>query len=270
MVALATGIIWCFKGRQPGEIAQRPGMLIKSEPIQLDFPPMHFTETAGWSLSRLASFHIHGRVLGVKRYRDDRSILSPVDVILGWGPMSDTAVLSKLSISQGSRMSYYEFDGNPPISENEIVTHSANIHIIPADVEVARFFDKLRVGELVNLRGNLVTAANGAEVWRSSLVRNDMGPNAGELLYTTQAQVFSGNQDLAAEEISEGLAEARTSLESWYELLEVRRRSLDIRDQKAVHAFNQEAKRYMELAHPEKRAPSPALPVVSRPAITPR
>ena len=254
-IALGVGVIWCFSDRRPGVIPRAPGVLAQHDPIQLDYPPCPLTKTAGWNLTRLATFHVHGRVLSLKRYHDERSSLSPVDVVVGWERMSDSGILDKLSISQASRMSYYEYEGSPPIPESEIVSHSATLHIIPADVDIAAFVTTLRIGELVNLRGCLVSANRGAETWRSSLVRWDTGPNAGELLYTTYAVALSGKDELAAEETAQGMGEARSSLQTWYALLEARRRELNPNDAKAVRAFNEEARRYMEAAHPGVGAP---------------
>ena len=115
----------------------------------------------------------------------------------------------------------------------------------------------LKIGELVNLRGSLVSAAKDDITWHSSLSRTDSGANSSELLYTTQASTLRGKQGILAEEADRGMDEARSSLQSWYEILALRRRSLDPRDQKAVRAYNEEAARYMALAHPEKKVTPP-------------
>jgi hypothetical protein len=99
--------------------------------------------------------------------------------------MSDTAVLDKLDITQGNRFYRWRYWGKAPIPESEIVTHSANMHIIPADDSILRNLKSLRKGSLVRLSGNLVVATHpqSNKPWRSSLVRDDQGEGACEVFY---------------------------------------------------------------------------------------
>ncbi len=133
----------------------------------------------------LADFTITARVLSRENYRFDRAAaLSPVDLALGWGPMSDDEVLRRLTISQGSRWYYYRWSGEPPLPVNEIVRHSANMHLIPADDQVAAAIDRVRPGHVVELRGRLVEVrgVDGFR-WRSSLTREDSGDGACEIIF---------------------------------------------------------------------------------------
>lgn len=133
----------------------------------------------------LADFAITARVLSRENYRFDRAAsLSPVDLALGWGPMSDDEVLRRLTISQGGRWYYYRWSGEPPIPVHEIVRHSANMHLIPADDDVETALSRVRPGHVVELRGKLVEArgADGFR-WRSSLTREDSGNGACEIVF---------------------------------------------------------------------------------------
>ena len=68
-----------------------------------------------------------------KVYGYDRSAkLVPVDLAVGWGPMSDQAVLDRLKITQSMRFFWYEYQ-SPPIPKDQIISHSTNLHVIPAD-----------------------------------------------------------------------------------------------------------------------------------------
>lgn len=137
-----------------------------------------------YRVTPLARFNLKARVLGREDYRFGReSELSPVDLVLGWGRMSDGAVLDKISIRQSNRFYYWsvkEF----PIPQQEIETNSANMHLIPADRAVERGLNRIRQGQLVQLRGYLVRvdAADGWS-WSSSLSRNDTGAGACELIW---------------------------------------------------------------------------------------
>ncbi len=161
-----------------------PGVLVAEDPVQ--GPP---TRTEPWTvgfdrLTSLASFDIRARVLARERYRFDRAAdLSPIDLALGWGPMSDTAVLDQLKIWQDGRW-YYWSTSRPPIPEGEITAHSANMHMIPANPLVRRQLFRLRVGQVVRLRGQLIRADGGdGWHWVSSLTRMDTGQGACEVIW---------------------------------------------------------------------------------------
>ncbi len=73
-----------------------------------------------------------------------------------------------------------------PIPQREIEVHAANMHIIPANDTVKRQLSKIRTGQLVHIKGQLIEAkrADGWH-WRSSLSREDTGNGACELMYVT-------------------------------------------------------------------------------------
>ena len=136
------------------------------------------------TLEPLAKFALTARVLSRENYKfDDGAALSPTDLALGWGRMSDSDVLSNIDIHQGVR--FYTWSVKQfPIPRREIETSSANMHMIPANDEVARVLKRVRVGDLVTLDGLLVEADRpGGWRWRSSLTRGDTGPGACELVY---------------------------------------------------------------------------------------
>jgi hypothetical protein len=166
-----------------------PGVLINEEPAQV-FLPDNTTPIAygAFSLKPLALFSVDARVLHRRSYRYDAGApLVPIDLALGWGPMSDEAVLNQLHISQSMRFYWYEYKMPPPIPAPEIVSHSANVHIIPATSEIASHCRALRAGSLVHLVGDLVEATGpGIRCWRSSLSRTDTGNGACELFYVEE------------------------------------------------------------------------------------
>lgn len=138
----------------------------------------------GYELTPRADFRITARVLGRKEYSSGReSELSPLDLALGWGPMSDDAVLDRISISQSNRFFFWrtpEF----PIPRREIERHASNMHMIPADETVADRLDDVDVGDVVTLKGKLVDVrADDGWKWRTSLTRDDTGKGACELFY---------------------------------------------------------------------------------------
>ena len=90
-------------------------------------------------MKALAAFVVEARVLGRENYRFDAGAeLAPVDLALGWRPMSDSAVLAEIAIHQRNRF-YYWFTATFPIPRRDIEIHSANMHLIPASGAVAPF-----------------------------------------------------------------------------------------------------------------------------------
>jgi hypothetical protein len=186
LVAAAAAVFGVWQFTADREIPHPPGILAAAEPKQASIPgaPPVFTRAA-YKITALASFDITARVIRAEHYHFDReSDLAPVDLALGWGPMSDTAVLHGLSFSQDHRFYFYHWDHAPPIPAGEIVTHSANMHLIPANGGVAKRLSRIRAGNLVHFTGYLVKVdAPDGWHWVSSLTRTDTGGGACELVW---------------------------------------------------------------------------------------
>ena len=118
-------------------------------------PPLHKKDIA---ITPLATFSITARVLSRADYRwDTAAAISPVDLALGWGRMSDTAVLDKIDIWQSGRFYYWRV-AEFPIPEREIIESSANMHLMPADSSVERAIDRVKQGDVVTFDGYLIEA----------------------------------------------------------------------------------------------------------------
>ncbi len=145
----------------------------------------------GYQITPLQRFSLEARVLGSESYWFDRTAdLAPIDLALGWGPMSDSAVLAQIGISQGNRFFFWHVD-RFPVPRQDIEANSANMHMIPADPEVESALKRLRVGQVVRISGYLVEVA-GADGWRwrSSLSRTDSGNGACELVWVEDLEVM--------------------------------------------------------------------------------
>ena len=95
--------------------------------------------------------------------------------------------LDQLNVSQSMRFYWFEYKMPPPIPKDEIVSHSTNVHIIPATSEIASRCKSLRTGAIVHMSGDLVEASGpGISKWRSSLSRTDTGNGACELFYVDE------------------------------------------------------------------------------------
>lgn len=186
---LAIGLAWFGYSRFTAPITYPAGVLVGAEPEQWEVSAETKPITHGaFQLKPLAQFSIEARILHRKIYRyDGPSKLSPIDLAVGWGSMSDQAVLDRLKISQNLRFYFYEYRNPPPIPREEIIRHSSNLHVIPARDAIKAVCKSLRAGELVRLEGTLVEAT-GTEIgtWRSSLRRDDTGKGACELFLVQQ------------------------------------------------------------------------------------
>ena len=177
-------LFWSLHWWGHRSIARAPGVLAPEAPVQAPVRGLRPFTHSGSTITPLAHFDLTARVLHSKRYRfDGESHLAPVDLALGWGRMSDSAVLDRIDISQSNRFYFWRTE-NYPIPRDEIVSSSANMHIIPAADAVRARLRSVRRGHVVALRGYLVMAkSEKGGVWLSSMTRGDSGNGACELFW---------------------------------------------------------------------------------------
>jgi hypothetical protein len=178
-----------YKHFQHHPVVHRIGEIAPNDPIQTSTNAVDI-KLNGFTLSPLADYAIKARVLSTEDYyMGTEAELSPTDLALGWGAMSDEAVLSKVKISQGNRFFYWHVD-EFPIPQHEIEIHTANTHIIPANDSVKRKLGKIHPGQIVDIKGQLIEAKRSdGWHWRSSLTREDTGAGACEVFYVTELSV---------------------------------------------------------------------------------
>lgn len=187
VVGLGLTGAWWWQGRP---VPQVPGVLAAEDPAQSEPSGPSSWTYRRHTLTSLAAFEVQARVLSTERYRFDRaSELSPVDFALGWGPMSDSRVLAAFSIQQRNRWYFWQAS-RLPIPEMAVITHSANMHMIPASAALAKRLLAVRPGQVVALRGQLVRA-DGMDGWHwvSSLSRSDTGDGSCEVLWVERVSV---------------------------------------------------------------------------------
>jgi len=185
LLALAALLALSVWHRAHRPIPHGPGEIAPDIPVQgalADAPALW--RKADYTIKPLTTFSITARVLSRADYRFDHEAgLVPVDLALGWGRMSDSAVLDKIDISQSGRFYYWRVN-EFPIPKREIIESSANMHLIPADANVEREIKRTRDGDIVRFDGYLVEVdgENGYR-WISSLSRADSGAGACELVW---------------------------------------------------------------------------------------
>lgn len=186
LLLLTPFVLWQGWARwQSRPVSQRPGILVAKDPIQTALAETAPAISDGmFLLHPRARITLSARVLSRADYRhDEGASLAPTDLALGWGPMSDSTVLSSIEINQSNRFYYWHVE-QFPIPRREIETHSANMHLIPADEQVRVQLARVRVGEVVHIEGELVDAKRSdGWHWSTSMTRTDTGTGACELVY---------------------------------------------------------------------------------------
>jgi hypothetical protein len=176
-----------------GKTTLGPGIFAPSIPLQEKISSSATHQIDGYSIKELATFSIKAKVLAKKNYYIGRETdLSPTDLALGWGKMSDELILEKIKISQSGRFYRWRVE-SLPIPRNEIETHSANMHLIPANDSIASVIDNVSAGDIIEISGSLVQATSNNDNWRwtSSLTRNDTGAGACELILVKSINIVT-------------------------------------------------------------------------------
>ena len=180
---------WTHRAIHPAD-----GAIAPNEPLQTEANGAPVIVLGRWTLAPRAGYDITARILGREDYRfDPIADLTPLDLALGWGPMSDNRVLKAFRISQGARFySWRPVTESLPIDLPEVTRHSANTHLIPANAVVASKLGRLRLGgQVVHLTGLLVdgTRDDGMTI-RTSLTRTDSGAGACEFMLVQHVEIL--------------------------------------------------------------------------------
>ena len=184
-ILLAVLAIVLVRNWENRDITHPPGVLVPEMPRQSALAQSSPIALGEYSIKPRAAFNIRARVLSREDYSwSDGSDLSPVDLALGWGVMSDQAILDRIRITQGSRWYYTRYEHPAPLSDQQIIQHSGNMHMIPAIDWVEDKLSDIRAGDLIQARGFLVDVDRpDGFYWRTSLTRNDTGGGSCELFY---------------------------------------------------------------------------------------
>jgi hypothetical protein len=188
VAALVVFALWRLYSNR--DIEQAPGVLAAAEPVQhlIDAAPV--IERGDFRLRPRADFEATVRILRREDYTlGEMASLVPTDFAVGWGRMSDSAVLARIDISQGNRFYFWRTE-DWPLERAEIESHSANWHVIPGNDAVRRVLGNLRSGNVVELSGRLVDIEGKEGGMSTSLSRSDTGAGACEILLASSARVL--------------------------------------------------------------------------------
>jgi hypothetical protein len=200
LFALAGGVsAWM---ERPGTVEVPPGRtddgVFRVEPLPGAAP---IATASGDTLLPVAQFETRGRVLHLERFKPHQSLSNWIpglrpsthDIGLGFGPMTDSANVARFDYahegaSHGLRALFLRPKG--AISQQQwqaLAPHVTNIHLIPADDAVLAQIRRIRHGDLVTLRGQLVNVRDAQG--RMAVTSTTAGDRDCEILRVTSIEV---------------------------------------------------------------------------------
>ncbi len=133
-------------------------------------------------ISVLEPFHGEFRILGSKEYTDDaQAQFSPIDYAVTRGIFTEPEIARQISINQYDRYLNWKM-AKPPIPPKLATQLVSNMHIIPANPEIAKKIKQVKRGDLVHIEGDLVQINAKDLVWKSALDWNGIGDGACKLI----------------------------------------------------------------------------------------
>lgn len=185
IIGILALVLLAVKFYPSNEINHPYGIMVDEYPQMFDLDKELIWEKNGYSITALKKVYIKAIVLSKEYYYIDReSDLSPCDLALGWGAMSDQKNLEKINISQGQRWFFWD-SPNMPIPIHETEKNSTNAHIIPASDNIENTLNSVNKGNIIIIEGYLVRAdAADGWSWISSTSWNDTKGGACELIWT--------------------------------------------------------------------------------------
>lgn len=143
-----------------------------------------------WQMFPRAKYRIAARVLHSKQYDDWLANFVPVDLALGWGGIGEPQADEWIEWWQSDRWYYYRLRRrlwSAPLSQDYIREHSANVHVVPANANVAMGLQDLENNDLVFIEGMLVDVEvrkdYTVQKYYTSLTRADEGDDSCEIMY---------------------------------------------------------------------------------------
>jgi hypothetical protein len=169
-------------------IPHGPGVLVAKTPsIAQGSSRIPWQDAHGFRYTALADFDFRAIVLSRKNYAiGEFAGLSPTDLAIGWGELSDPGVYGQFRFDQrgsplAGRFVLPEIVPGSPMArrptrdiEAFLLAHLTHVHTIPATADVERRLAGIRPGQLVHLKGVLVEAQSSSDgIYRSSLALFD-------------------------------------------------------------------------------------------------
>lgn len=128
----------------------------------------------GFSLSAVAEISLQSVVLARRRYLFDDFRISPVDLALGWGAMSNPSIFRTVRVSIRDRMHHWDIQPPPRIEGSEVTEMSGTFQLIPLRLSLEDDITRLKRNQTVRISGYLcdVTTPRGIDMPASDVIGN--------------------------------------------------------------------------------------------------
>jgi hypothetical protein len=182
VVALVAWWLWPSGRRWP------PGVLVSADPrmeLADEGAPWSYTSHGKeYQIVPRGRWSGEARVLSVNADYDDAAI-GPLDLTIGWGKMSDQAVVDRMRIWQDNTRHWYcQPRGEWPIPMEQVALHAVNTHLIPATSTVESDLRAIGKGDVVTLDGQLVDVRrNDGFHWNTSLEPGGFGDHSCKIIW---------------------------------------------------------------------------------------
>lgn len=120
-----------------------------------------------------------------------KDFLNTNDICVVWGENLDTGLLSAIKFWSGNWTCYFQTNSSEAYRQFRQDKISNN-HVLPKDESTAKILRNMKVGDEIRIRGHLVNySIDGGPQRKSSVVRDDRGNGACEVLYVEEAEIVT-------------------------------------------------------------------------------
>lgn len=142
-----------FKTEGWDQLHHSAGALVTSSPQQIKLDTPKYFKKEGVTYTASDQYRLRARLLKKEGFILDLFRMSDPVAYLGWGPMSDEEILKLIEVDSDC----VRFHSQPPLPVDLLMSCFLKAKIVPASEAVEQSFKNLRVGEVVELGGYLLT-----------------------------------------------------------------------------------------------------------------
>ncbi|PVZ72080.1 hypothetical protein [Pelagibaculum spongiae] len=172
-------------------IEHADGILVPGKPLQTATSAKPFSY-GSHKINPLADLSVTALVVAKKDdYQDQMASLLPVDLGLTWGELSDSKLLNNFSFVQKDRKMFIRYPKKLSKLRINFTELYANMHVVPANEQVAKILKKITVGDIIEMEGQLIEVDTLFWSAASSLSRTDKGDMACEILWIKRLEIIT-------------------------------------------------------------------------------
>lgn len=131
------------------------GELVPSSPIMTPLDQSFDILRMGFRVRAVSEMSFRSVILSRRRYFFDRFRISPMDLVLGWGALSNPSVFRSLRVSTSRPDIHVRKTSDQEFDPELIMSSMSLFHIIPSRISVWDDLSRLRRNNIVDLSGFL-------------------------------------------------------------------------------------------------------------------